>query len=714
VYYHSGPVNSPALYNSIIWDNTVNSSGAQIYLAGTQSDPDFYYCDIQGGRDGIEGPGSGDNYSGDYENNLDLDPLFTTWDQSFSLEDNSPCINMGMPDTTGLNLPETDLAGNPRMVNGLIDIGAYENQFYLTSLDVSGDVFGIWDADTIRVVADITIPLEQTLTILPGIHVEFQNHYLFRVPGQLLAIGTESDSITFTVNDTTGFSNPDIPDGGWQGIRFNQAVTTEDTSRIIYCRLEYSKTIDDTVGGAIGQSGVGALYVSHCFITNNRARGSNIIGGGIGQTGSGIMYVSHCFITNNRALGVNSIGGGIGISGPGVSYISHCFLTNNRASGLHSSGGGIGIESNTATTIEHSNISYNYATFSGGGISIDLYSNPVLINNNISFNSVGSAEIGSGGGGLSITWYSNPDVIGNLITFNSAWYGGGILIYGGCYPTLINNTIAGNSANFGGAIYSWGDFDENIPTFINTITWDNTAVENGNQVYLQDDLSDPNFQYCTIQGGSAAFGGPGAGANYSGDYENNQDSDPLFLGNGDNPYQLQQISPCVDSGSADIEGLYLPELDLASNPRVYGIIDIGSFEWNPGQAIEVDLPVIDHQTITLYQNYPNPFNPITTIQFALPNPLLGGDKGVGHSPLIKGAGGLSVHSGTQGIVSLHIYDINGRLVKTLLDNEPYEPGYHSIQWNGCNGNGTAVSSGMYFYKIVAGAYNKTKRMTLLK
>ncbi len=104
----------------------------------------------------------------------------------------------------------------------------------------------------------------------------------------------------------------------------------------------------------------------------------------------------------------------------------------------------------------------------------------------------------------------------------------------------------------------------------------------------------------------------------------------------------------------------------------------------------------------LNQNYPNPFNPSTTIQFALPN-----------SPLTKGAGGLSPHRGV-GHVSLHIYDISGRLVKTLLDHEPYQPGYHSIQWNGRNGNGTAVSSGIYFYKIEAGAYNKTKRMTLLK
>ena len=41
----------------------------------------------------------------------------------------SPCIDAGNPDTTGLNLPEIDLDGNPRIVNGRIDMGAYEWQY---------------------------------------------------------------------------------------------------------------------------------------------------------------------------------------------------------------------------------------------------------------------------------------------------------------------------------------------------------------------------------------------------------------------------------------------------------------------------------------------------------------------------------------------------------------------------------------------------------
>ncbi|MCP4708748.1 MAG: hypothetical protein GY869_08995, partial [Planctomycetes bacterium] len=74
-----------------------------------------------------------------------------------------------------------------------------------TSIEVAGDVYGVWDADSVLVTAEITVPDQRTLTINPGTYVEFQGHYKFNVQGQLLAVGTEQDSIVFTVADTTGF-----------------------------------------------------------------------------------------------------------------------------------------------------------------------------------------------------------------------------------------------------------------------------------------------------------------------------------------------------------------------------------------------------------------------------------------------------------------------------------------------------------------------------
>ncbi len=118
---------SPEIYNTIFYFNTSEGSGNQVYL-NANADPDFYYCDIEGG---VEAFGLADTvvYDGLYENNIDEDPQFVqSGDYPFSTEISSPCNNAGSPDTAGLALPELDLAHNPRIVGPSIDIGAYENQ----------------------------------------------------------------------------------------------------------------------------------------------------------------------------------------------------------------------------------------------------------------------------------------------------------------------------------------------------------------------------------------------------------------------------------------------------------------------------------------------------------------------------------------------------------------------------------------------------------
>jgi len=90
---------------------------------------------------------------------------------------------------------------------------------------------------------------------------------------------------------------------------------------------------------------------------------------------------------------------------------------------------------------------------------------------------------------------------------------------------------------------------------------------------------------------------------------------------------------------------------------------------------------------SLAQNHPNPFNPTTTITFTVRE---------------------------QGPVSLEVYNVAGQLVRTLV-NDARAPGLvHTIDWNGRNNAGQQVSSGVYFYKLVAKGFTKTKKMVLLK
>ncbi len=89
---------------------------------------------------------------------------------------------------------------------------------------------------------------------------------------------------------------------------------------------------------------------------------------------------------------------------------------------------------------------------------------------------------------------------------------------------------------------------------------------------------------------------------------------------------------------------------------------------------------------SLEQNYPNPFNPSTIIEFMIP---------------------------VQAEVSLKIYDLLGSEVATLV-NEVRDAGQHFVQWNGKNGMGQSVNSGIYFYTMKAGDFVSTKKMMLLK
>ena len=104
-------------------------------------------------------------------------------------------------------------------------------------------------------------------------------------------------------------------------------------------------------------------------------------------------------------------------------------------------------------------------------------------------------------------------------------------------------------------------------------------------------------------------------------------------------------------------------------------------------AIDDEPGVIIPRDFSMNQNYPNPFNPWTTVTFNILQPAR---------------------------VKLEIYDLKGRLVRSLADERTLEAGSHSFSWDGRDKGGLPVSSGVYLYRLKIGSISETKKMVLLR
>ena len=67
----------------------------------------------------------------------------------------------------------------------------------------------------------------------------------------------------------------------------------------------------------------------------------------------------------------------------------------------------------------------------------------------------------------------------------------------------------------------------------------------------------------------------------------------------------------------------------------------------------------------------------------------------------------------RGHVALRVFDVQGRLVRTLID-EVHEPGRYSAAWDGRNNRGRRVASGVYFYRITTPVWSQSRKMVILK
>ena len=143
----------------------------------------------------------------------------------------------------------------------------------------------------------------------------------------------------------------------------------------------------------------------------------------------------------------------------------------------------------------------------------------------------------------------------------------------------------------------------------------------------------------------------------------------------------------VDTPELDISFLTEETFFLRINNHYSNTIPVVKFRVESVETIGIGgEPVTIPKDFVLYPNYPNPFNPTTTLKYDLPEDAL---------------------------VNITIYDMMGRQVKTLINDEQ-TAGYRFTQWNATNNADSPVSAGIYLYMIQAGEFRQTKKMVLLK
>lgn len=188
--------------NNIVFGNENGSGEAMAINFGSQpSNPVFQNCLIEGGQSSVSGlPGSVtwldiiDEAPGFLSASSGVGNAFDGSSADWHLSDQSPCINAGLEDVSGLGLPAYDLAGNPRIQQGRIDMGALESSFVPTSIVNRFDnmEFKLWyrrDAGQIVVRTDDHEYFTGALYNITGALVDdkrpasFQNQMIFSAAG---------------------------------------------------------------------------------------------------------------------------------------------------------------------------------------------------------------------------------------------------------------------------------------------------------------------------------------------------------------------------------------------------------------------------------------------------------------------------------------------------------------------------------------------------
>jgi hypothetical protein len=297
----------------------------------------------------------------------------------------------------------------------------------------AGPISGTWtlSGSPYYIEGNVLVNSTSILIIQPGVDVLFLPGCRFRIEGQLVAIGTPTDSIIFTATDTTW---------GSEGLHFlNINFSGMDSSRLEYCIISYGvgSPVPDPYmhGGGIYINNSSELRISHCLIT--RCRTMDVVGanGAPGQPGGGDGGAGGTISSGN--------GGAIFCNGSNPVLSLNIFTFNSTGAATGGNGGNGGNSSDWG-----GDGGAGGSANSGSGVAIYLMNSSASIVQNIfQHNSTGIARGGIGGNG------------GNGFSSEEGGYGGnggsggngsggngGALAISQSNAYLFDNQISDNSA----------------------------------------------------------------------------------------------------------------------------------------------------------------------------------------------------------------------------------------------------------------------------
>jgi hypothetical protein len=557
-------------------------------------------------------------------NNITNAPDFVNLSSgNFQLQPSSPCINAGNNSFVTIS---NDLAGNPRIVGGIVDLGAYEFQSPIHYVAISNTApvspFTNWvtAATNIQDAIDAANPGDFIL-VSNGIYSTggrvvygtLTNRVVVDKPVTVQSVnGAMATNVVVLVNRTNLQISAltEIQGNSILGNNAVRCVYLTNGAALIGFVLTNGGTL--SIGGISGDTNGsgGAIWcessnatISNCILIRNDAdwAGGAAYQGtlnncmildnmvvNLGGGGSYFAELNNCLIAGNSSddWGGGALGG----------ILVECILTNNSAS----YGGGV-----VSNTLFNCTLIGNEASYFGGGAYQSSLTGCIVASNSANF-----------GGGVYCGELNNC-----LLAGNSASGGGAVEANVYSAPTILNLcTVSGNSASTeGGGLLSIGVAAPSYLFVTNSIVYGNSAPMGSN--YLFGFPTELTFNYCC----TAPLPTYGAG---------NISSDPAFVNSAGGNYQLQSTSPCINSGN---NAGVTSATDLDGNPRIVGgTVDIGCYEYQSPTSVisyaylqqyglptdgSVDYADLDGTAFNVYQDWVtglNPTNPASILAMLTP------------------------------------------------------------------------------------------------